>query len=267
MTTAPALTTRPVVPIKGSARWAGLGNLLRKEFGRWWRTRLWWVQALLWLALVAGITTVVMLDSAGMTPSEHVAETVPTFFGVGIVTVGIGAVLTVQGSMIGEKELGTAAWVLSKPVSRASFVVSKIVAHTVGLVVTGVLIPAAAFLVAARYLLPSPFPLGGFAQGLGVFALSVAFYVTLTVALGAFFSGRGPVAGIGIGLILSGQLLKGLFPPSLLVVTPWALADVAASYAIGPPPEWERLVPIVVTVVLTLLLGWAALWRFAREEF
>jgi ABC-2 type transport system permease protein len=63
------------------------------------------------------------------------------------VVVGNGVVVTIQGSVIGEKDQGTAEWVMSKPVSRASFVMWKIVAHSFGFLVTAVLIPASIYAV------------------------------------------------------------------------------------------------------------------------
>ncbi len=30
----------------------GLGNLLRKENGEWWKTRRWWVQLLIWMLII-----------------------------------------------------------------------------------------------------------------------------------------------------------------------------------------------------------------------
>jgi len=51
-------------------------------------------------------------------------------------------VVTIQGTIIGEKDQGTAAWMMSKPVSRTSFIMSKIVAHTFGFLITAVLVLA-----------------------------------------------------------------------------------------------------------------------------
>lgn len=270
MTTAVSarLAHQELVPNPARGRWAGLGNLLRKELGQWWGTRRWWIQAIIWTGLVAGVSTIVMADSEGMTPVEHGTESMLTFFGLGVIAVGIGIVVSVQGSVIGEKELGTAAWVMSKPVSRDAFVVAKIVAETAGFLLTGVLLPAAGFLISARFLLPVPLDYGRFAMGLGVSALAVAFYVTLTVALGTAFAGRGPVAGIGIGFILAGQLLKNVLPAAVVARTPWILPEAAAALAMPTAPiQLNPLPPILVTAVLTIALGMAAVWRFRREEF
>jgi ABC-2 type transport system permease protein len=210
---------------------------------------------------------VIMLDSSGMSPQALVDESVRTFFLVGATAVAIGIVLTLQGSIVGERELGTAAWVMSKPASRTSFVVSKLIAHFVGFVVTSIVIPSAVFLVVAAILLPEPVPYGAFAIATAVMGLNVLFYVTLTVALGCMMKGRGSIAGIGIGLILMGQFFKGMLPEAIVLTTPWLLGEVASSFAMGQLPQFDRMIPVLVVAIEVILLGFLAIWRFNREEF
>lgn len=267
--TSVSLTAEPILePRPAGGRWPGLGNLVSKEFGRWWTTRRWLIHALLWLTLIDGISSIVMAFPDGMGTDEHLVESVYTFFGLGVIALGIGIVVSVQGSIIGEKELGTAAWIMSKPVSRASFVLAKLVAETASFLIVGVLVPAVGFFVASRLLLPVPLDPGRFAAGVGVSALAATFYVTLSLALGALFSARGPVAGIGIGLILLGQVLKNVVPPSIFLRTPWALPEVATSVAVPLPMpiEGSPLAPIAITLALTIALAALAIWRFRREE-
>lgn len=265
--TAPPEVERTLIPVESAGWRSGFGNLIRKELGQWWGTRLWWVQPLIWMIVLNGPTTVMMLDLASGTPESVMDEAVQTFFLVAAVAVSIGIVLTTQGSLVGEKELGTAAWVMSKPVSRVSYVLSKLTAPFVGFVVTALLIPSVVFFVVASFLLTEPVGYGDFAIGLAVSALSVLFYVTLTVALGCFFKGRGPIAGVGIGLVLVGQFFKGMLPLAIVLALPWALGDVAASFAMDSPPEWNRMIPLIAVGFEVLVLGSLAIWRFRREEF
>ena len=37
----------------------GLRNMLRAELGKWFRTNMWWVQALIWIGVIDGILAVV----------------------------------------------------------------------------------------------------------------------------------------------------------------------------------------------------------------
>jgi len=264
--TTAATAESPLVPVHTTGWRVGLGNLVRKELGQWWATRMWWVQTLIWVVLLNGVATVIMLQ-AGMPPEELVTEAVQTFLLMGAMTIGIGVVLTIQGAVVGEKEMGTAAWVMSKPASRASFVVAKLIGYSVGFLATALLIPSLIFVVQAQLMLPVSLDYGQFALAVGIVAVSVLFYVVLTVALGCMFKGRGPVAGLGIGLVLVGQFFKGMIPLPLVMATPWLLGDVATSYALTSPPDFNRMVPIIVTAAAAVALVCVAIWRFQREEF
>jgi len=260
-------TESQLIKVRATGWRIGLGNLIRKEFGQWWGTKMWWIQTIVWVVILNGITTGIMLDTGGMSDPERMTEAVQSFFLIAATAVGIAVVLTIQSSIVGEKELGTAAWVMSKPASRASYVVSKVIAHSVGFVVTALIVPGAVFAVEAKLLLPEPVAYGSFLLALAVLALAVLFFVVLTLTLGTLFKGRGPIAGIGIGLILTGQFFKGMLPLPLVLVLPWLLGDAAGSFAMASPPDWNRMIPIVAVSIETLALAYLAVWRFRREEF
>ncbi|HSL45038.1 MAG TPA: hypothetical protein VK897_16520 [Anaerolineales bacterium] len=255
-----------LVPVRKQARLGGFGNMLRKELGQWWGTRMWWVQTLIWMLILNGITTIVAATEAVL-PQGKMYEAVQAFLGLSVSMVGIGAVIVAQGAIVGEKQLGTAAWVMSKPASRSAFILTKIVAYTLGFVVTAVLIPSTIFVFTMRVLIPAPLPLDTFLAGMAVAALGQLFYLTLTLMLGTFYNSRGPVAGIGIAVILIGMMLKGLIPQQIMILTPWPLADLAGPLALGMelPSVWP--VPIVATAFWIVVMIVAALWRFGREEF
>jgi ABC-2 type transport system permease protein len=253
-----------LVPVRESTVLGGFGNMLRKELGQWWGTRTWWVQTLIWVLILNGITTIVALTESR---PELLQEVVQTYLGLSAAMVGIGAVIVAQGAIVGEKQLGTAAWVMSKPASRAGFVLAKIVAYAFGFGVTAIFIPTTIFLITMRAILPEPIPLVPFLAGVAIAALGQLFYLTLTLMLGTFFSSRGPIAGIGIGFIMTGLLLKSLIPMAVLILTPWPLGDVAGGLALGSelPSIWP--VPIIATALWIVVTIVAALWRFGREEF
>jgi ABC-2 type transport system permease protein len=224
------------------------------------------VQTLIWVAILNGISTIVMLTEAG-SPAERLQEVVQTFLPMAVGAVAIGTVIAAQGTVVGEKQLGTAAWVMSKPASRSAFILAKILAGTIGFWTTALVIPSVIFLLTVRALVPAPLALMPFLAGVGIAALSQLFYLTLTVMLGTLYNSRGPIAGIGIGFIMTGLLLKGFIPMQVLIATPWPLPDVAGGMALRSelPSIWP--IPIVATAVLTLMMIVVALWRFEREEF
>jgi len=254
-----------LVPVHESARLGGFGNMFRKELGQWWGTRTWWVQTLIWVLILNGISTIVMLNP--FSPGEALQEVVQTFLPMSVGAVGIGTVIAAQGLIVGEKQLGTAAWVMSKPASRSAFILAKIVANAVGFWVTAIIIPSIIFMITVRMLVPEPLDLAPFLAGVGLAALSQLFYLTLTIMLGAFYNSRGPIAGIGIGFVMTGLLLKGFIPMQVLIATPWPLPDVAGGLALGAelPSIWP--VPIITTAFWIVVMTVVALWRFEREEF
>ena len=255
-----------LVPVRERARMGGFGNMLRKELGQWWGTRTWWVQILIWVLILNGITTIVALTETG-TPEAVLQEAVQTFLDIAVFAVGIGTIIVAQGAIVGEKQLGTAAWVMSKPASRAAFILAKTLAYAIGYGITAIIIPSAIFIITMRQLIPVQLALMPFIAGVALAALGQLFYLTLTLMLGTFFSSRGPIAGIGIVFIMTGLLLNGFIPFQVLIVTPWPLPDVAAGLALGTelPSVWP--VPIIAVAVWIVVMTAVALWRFEREEF
>jgi ABC-2 type transport system permease protein len=255
-----------LVPVRESTVLGGFGNMLRKELGQWWGTRTWWVQTLIWVLILNGITTITALTEIN-TPQEMLVNVVGTFIALGIGAIGMGTVITIQGAIVGEKQLGTAAWVMSKPASRAAFILAKMLAYAIGYWITAMIIPAVIFIIVMGRLIPMPIAIGPFLVGLALMALGQLFYLSLTLMLGTFFSSRGPIAGIGITFIMTGLLLKSLIPLPVQIVTPWPLPDVASGLALGTelPSVWP--VPIIATMIWIVVMTAVALWRFEREEF
>jgi ABC-2 type transport system permease protein len=261
------LDTDTLVPARHSKRWGGFGNLLRKELGQWWGTKMWWIQALVYIALINGVSLIVAMDTDGMSPDEaFIQATRNPFLMLGAV-IGIGVIITIQGAIIGERDHGTAAWVMSKPVSRASFVISKIVAHSFGFLVTAILVPSAVYAITSEVLFPGQLDYGAYARAVGVIVLAMLFYVTLAVFLGTVFRNRGPVAGIGIGFVLTLQFLNSIIPSFVVLRTPYALSEVAATYAANTTPQFNTMTPIIATAIGVVALTGLAVWRFSRDEF
>jgi ABC-2 type transport system permease protein len=255
-----------LLPVRDGRWLGGFGNMLGKELGQWWRTGIWWIQTLIWVFILNGVSTVVALTESGA-PQERLQEVVLTFLPMCVGAVAIGAVITVQGTVVGEKQLGTAAWVISKPASRAAFILAKVVAYALGFWITAIIIPSTIFIIEMRQLIPASLTLNSFLAGVTVAALSQLFYIALTLMLGTFFSSRGPIAGIGIGLIMTGLLLKSFIPLQVMIFTPWPLQDLSGAIALGMPLPSVWFVPILATSIWIILMTVVALWRFGREEF
>lgn len=255
---------------KEGAGWSrGLDNVLGAELGRWFRTRKWWTQILFWAALINGILALVVIseDSGG---AAELAMLFNVFLGL---SATFGVCILMQGAIVGEKQSGTAAWILSKPVSRPAFVLAKLAGNALGIAVTIVLaqglIAYLLIYVGSDTMLP---PLG-FLAGLGVQLAHLLFYISLTLMLGAAFGRRGPVIAIPLLFLFVQQLLMGFFPV-LANVVPWTLTvppdgseylSVAGALMTGTQPF--SYLPLATTLGASVLFVAIALCIFERLEF
>src|SRR5512147_1807154 len=126
-----------LVPRRTHGRLMGFANMLAKENAAWWRTRRWWIQALVAIFFVLGST--VANHQLGGSSIERIASfnTLWVFAAV----LPIAAILLGQDTILGEMHSGTAAWVLSKPLRRPAYVLAKLIAHGLGLFVAWVALP------------------------------------------------------------------------------------------------------------------------------
>jgi ABC-2 type transport system permease protein len=247
----------------------GFANLLGNENRMWWGTRKWLVHLLLWLVMLNGLILLIGLtDGPDLNNPLKLYETlVQVLFQVGTLATAIGVVTTAQGAIVREKQLGTAAWVLSKPVSRGAFVLAKFVAYTLGFVSLAVLLPSTIFYAESQVLAGYVPELVGFLSAVGIMIVHTLFYLALTLLLGTVFSTRGPISGVAMGVLFAGFLPPNLIPQAAQLVLPWTLKNSAVGLALGSPLPAEWIIPVIATVLLTALFLGMALWRFAREEF
>ena len=267
-----------VVPARG---WrSGLGHLLRWEGARWWRTRQWWIHTLLWTTVINGFPGLGFLfwiipllpnegDNGGI-PAEAGIE---IFVGFLTTFAAIGVLVVAQGAIVGEKQLGTAAWVLSKPLARSAFILAKLGANAVALFLIMIVLQSALGYLQLGLRAGAPLALLPFVAALGVMSLNLLFYLTFTVMLGTFFRSRGPVLGIAGGLLIGGGLvaqLLGRVMPWLPPLLPHRLEAVALAVARAGadaplPDQWWLTILLVVAYAAAAVI--VALWRFGREEF
>ncbi len=177
----------------------GLGGLLRGELHRWLGTRI-LLHTAVWTLAVTGplwyaTTQTTDIGWRGFDLLLHLWW----------IALPLGSIAVAQNAVIEERTDGTLPWILSNPVSRPAFVLSKIISNVLGVALPAVVLQAAL----AWVLLPSLDPRAGlpirqpdagrYLATVGIEVLIVAFFVTLSVFVGAIFRSRGPVAGIGLG--------------------------------------------------------------------
>jgi len=252
----------------------GLNNLLQAEFSSWFKSRKWWVHALIWLLSINLILffTIIGAKDAAAAGEEAGDDAVQLYTIFGGMFVMIGVIVVSQGAIIGEKKSGTAAWILSKPVSRAAFVVSKLVGNGVGLLLTAVLLPGLVAYLELYWALESWPSLLNFVAGVATLSLHTVFWLSLTIMLGTFFDSWGPIIGIPLAFAF-GQNIIGGFAPFLIYIFPWALSvpagddypSLAWSLINGEAPfSW---IPLIAAVIFSVLFIAGAIWRLNRQEF
>lgn len=253
----------------------GLGNLLSRENNTWWKTSRWWVQILVWGLITNGVLVLLLFLRPFMTevfsnvnPEDlaDIPDGITAFFSLAGLALPIGVVILVQGSIITEKELGTAEWVLSKPVSRTAFYLSKLIAHGIGIFVTMVLVQSGLAFVFISLSRQTPVSLTGFMTGAALLAILLFFYLSLTLMLEVIANKRAMVLGISLGAALGGALLVNLFPV-LAIVTPFAAPNLIALIAQGATqqagfPVW---IPFLGTFLMSLAFVIIAVMKFKQK--
>ena len=251
----------------------GLANLMRKENDQWWRTRRWWIQSLLWLLVINGSLAVGLWLVPVVEPDLKLDTALAYEFFVQMMAwfPMFAVIVIAQGAIISEKQSGTAAWVLSAPISRESFILSKLFANALGFFVTIIALQGTVAYIQLSLYGGMLLPVGPHLAVLGLFSFYLLFYLALTLMLGSFFDTRGPVLGIAIGVAIAsmrgiGSLFSG-YAPWLTQILPEALPIQAHAVATEKalPADWT--VSVILGSAYSILFVALAIRRFKREEF
>lgn len=266
MTDSQRIAARDLIPVPDRGWLNGFSNLFRKELVSWWGPRFWWMNLIRWTIFTNGLFALVALAirSEPLEAGQTLASTVAMiFFGFCSVVIGILVIVRSQGSVIGERQAGTAAWVLSKPVSRQAFIVSKLAANAAGigsfLAVEGIIAYWNVGFWAGQVL-----PLTGFIEACGLWILNTLFYLSFTLMMGTLMKSRGAVTGSAVGLLIVSQNAGML--PVFANIGPFRLMIVAPALALGQPAQPGPLMLVATTALEIIVMAWVAGTRFAGEE-
>jgi ABC-2 type transport system permease protein len=249
-----------MIPVTHVGWRMGFGNLLRKELQQWFGTRTWIRQAMMWSLILGGMTVLVISQSTEG-PEENLVAAITLYSIMGSIFASIVIVILSSGAIIGERDRGTAEWVLSKPASRTSFVLAKLISGSISYAVSLALIPGCVVYLIINFGI-SPLSPVSFLLGLGPMILWYMFIHFLCICLGTFFTHPGPVAGPAA---ISIFLVNAFGISSIGAYTPWTLAFVSSDLMQGLP--MIPLTPVISTIVILIVLFGIAVWRFSTEEF
>jgi ABC-2 type transport system permease protein len=255
----------------------GFGNYFRMSNHQWWGTSRWLKQIVIWFLIVNGPWVLSVISSLGETDSrsqggQTAGGTLMIFFVMAGMFTAIGVIILGQNAFIQGRESGTIAWVLSKPVSRPAFILSKLSADAIGILVTMVLAQGLVGFLICRFGLGVSVPIFGFLAALGLLFLHQLFYLALSFMLGSLLRSRGAVLGIPLVFIFTYQMHAALgwfgkiLPWGLIMGPPEAPNSSLAALLVDGQPL-PTVAPILGTAALTLVFILVALWRFNKEEF
>ena len=253
----------------------GLGNLLQGEYSAWFKSSRWWKQLLLWFTIINGMMFLMVIATFEAAKDGNEGPPLLLMYGLfGGLMLAIGVMIIMQRVLVGEKHSGTAAWVLTKPVTRTAFVVSRLTVNSIAILLTAVIVPGVIFYITlglfSEYGWLSPL---GFAAGLLMVALHTFYWIVLVLMMGTLTESSGVVIGVPIALFFAFWMVPSLIP-DLMYISPLQLAfnpnsentvPLAVSFMTGEPVfSW---LPLISTVVCSVIFIAVAIWRFNRQEF
>jgi ABC-2 type transport system permease protein len=250
----------------------GFGPLLGKEIREQWRTRRLLVVGIVFAIFGIGspllarytpelIGALASKELASAIPPPTTADAVDQFLKNLGQTGVLAAILLAMGSVATDKERGIAALLLTKPVSRAAYLLSKLLAIGVTLLVGVALAGAAAYGYTAW--LFEPLSVAGYAAMCALLLLQMMAYATLTFLGSTLTRSALAAAGIGIAALVLVATVSAL--PEIGRYTPGGLAAPARALALGQPAA-DLGAPLAASIGLVLVVIGLAWQAFRRQE-
>ena len=263
------------IPVDEKGWKRGLGNLLMGEFSVWFKSSKWWKQMIIWF-LIVNMMMIIMIYATGEA-SKDGGSGPPILFMYGIfggMFVAFGVMIIMQRTIVGEMKSGTAEWVLSKPVTRTAFVLSRLIVNSIGILLTSVFVPGMFLYITLGTISDIGWlsPLG-FLAALMMVAIHAFFWITLVIMMGTLSNSSGQVISIPLALYFTLWMGSGTIPglayvsPLLLCFNPDDVqySSLAFSLMNGEPVfSWA---PLITTTVLSVVFIGIAILRYNRQEF
>lgn len=184
------------------------------------------------------------------TSKDAVVQFLKNVAGTGIFV----AVLLPMGLVAREKERGTAAFALTKPLTRPAFLAAKLVALFATLTVGMIAAVVAAYFYTAVFF--TALPVGSFLACAALVLLSLLVYASFTFLGSTVANAQLPAAGIGLAAWVVVSLVGIL--PNAAQYTPAGLLDPAGALALGndPPHLVVSVLANLAIIAVTLGLAW-----------
>jgi ABC-2 type transport system permease protein len=251
----------------------GFGAFTRKELLETRKTwRLWVLPGVLvFLGLttpvLAAVTPAILKMTAQRQPGVVIKFPAPTaidsytqFMGNLAQLALLVVIITGAAAVAGERRSGTAVLVLTKPLSRTSFVWSKAVANLLILLVATAI--GAALCILVTIALFDASHVTRFVESVAVWLALAAMFVCLMIWLSAALDRQAAAAGAGLAVYAALFALTAF--PAVRESTPAGI--LAANDALLKGRDVALGRPVTVTLLLTLVFLAGAAWSFRRKE-
>jgi ABC-2 type transport system permease protein len=253
----------------------GLGNLLRGEYSAWFKSFRIWKHLLIWISIVNVMMGIMIIAAAEAAKEGSDGPPILFMYGIfGGMFVAFGVMIIMQRVLVREKQAGTAAWVLSKPVTRTAFVVSRLVVDSIAILLTSVVVPGVILYFSLGLFSEIGWlsPLG-FAVALLMVALHTFYWIAVVLMMGTLLESSSGVIAVPMVLYFVFWYGPSLIPPLVYVSpitltfspAPEQMSALSISFMTGGPVfSW---LPLISTVVSCVIFIAVAIRRFNRQEF
>jgi len=233
----------------------------------------------MWILIINVMMGIMVYAAADAAKSGDEGPPLLFMYGIfGGMFVAFGVMIIMQRVLLREKQSGTAAWVLSKPVTRTSFVVSRLVPNSIAILLTSVILPGLIFYITLGLFSNlgwlSPF---GLMAALLMVSLHTFYWIAFVLMMGTLVESSSAVMAVPMALyfvfFMGPELIPALIyvtiyaSPLLLIFSPAPdqINSLAVSFMTGEPVfSW---LPLISTAVSCLIFIAVAIWRFNRQEF
>jgi len=171
------------------------------------------------------------------------------------------AVLLAMGSVATEKERGTAALLLTKPVGRGAFLIAKLVAIASTLAISTAIAAAGAWFY--TFVLFEPLPIAGFVAAIALQWLALVAFAAITFVGSTLTRSALAAAGLGVAAFIVIGIIG--IVPAIGRYLPTGLGEPARGLALGQAGV-DALGPTIASVVLIAALAGVAWLSFRRQE-
>lgn len=267
MTAQPVTIDSPVADRPAKGIFLGFRTAFGKELAEWLHGPKVFIVAGLSVAIAIFTTILTRIEQATTDPGEFLDlstdPTVNALIGFSGQIVGMVAIIATMTIISVERDRGTLAWSLTNPVSPTSILAAKFAASMLVFSLAAVALPIAVAVVVATITyggIPDPATIAVFSV---LFLAVPAFFLALTIGLGAGIRSTAGIAAVALAVLFVPQMLGGMVP-HLTELSPTSIGQWAQAVVMGEPAPLS--IPVSWAISMVAIVVGAKL-VFDRQEF